>query len=187
MDVSLWFMETLFSLLRIFCLTAMKIIICAHSALKINDGSRRRLVLVVRIEKDEQHQSFRIWLFCATCNLPTCQMCWHCLPFTYLLHFFFFLVAQIYFSHFVNWLAGYHVHKTLEVSSVLFSPYGSTALVDLDLLPLLGSSSTLGRTPLDEWSANRRDLCLTTHNIHKRQTSMTPAGFEPIIPTSERP
>jgi hypothetical protein len=28
----------------------MKMIICAHSALKINDGSRRRLVLVVRTE-----------------------------------------------------------------------------------------------------------------------------------------
>jgi hypothetical protein len=47
--------------------------------------------------------------------------------------------------------------------------------------------TTLGRTPLDEWSARRRDLYLTTHNIHKRQTSMPPAGFEPAIPASERP
>jgi hypothetical protein len=31
---------------------------------------------------------------------------------------------------------------------------------------------TLGRTPLDEWPAQRRDLHLTTHNTHKRQTSM---------------
>ena len=46
---------------------------------------------------------------------------------------------------------------------------------------------TLGRTPLDEWSARRRDLCLTTHNTHKRQTSMPPAGFEPAIPASEWP
>jgi hypothetical protein len=37
--------------------------------------------------------------------------------------------------------------------------------------------TTLSRTPLDEWSAQRRDLYLTTHNIVKRQTSMTPAGF----------
>jgi len=28
------------------------------------------------------------------------------------------------------------------------------------------------RTPLDEWSARCRDLYLTTHNTHKRQTSM---------------
>jgi hypothetical protein len=45
---------------------------------------------------------------------------------------------------------------------------------------------TLGRTPLDEWSARRIDLCLTTHNTHKRQTSMIPAVFEPTIPGSEQ-
>ena len=32
--------------------------------------------------------------------------------------------------------------------------------------------TTLGRTPLDEWSARRRALYLTTHNPHNRQTSM---------------
>ena len=32
--------------------------------------------------------------------------------------------------------------------------------------------STVGRIPLDEWSARRRDLYLTTHNAHDRQTSM---------------
>ena len=47
--------------------------------------------------------------------------------------------------------------------------------------------STVGRTPLDEWSARRRDLYLTTHNTHKRQTSMPSAGFEPTIPASEWP
>ena len=47
--------------------------------------------------------------------------------------------------------------------------------------------TTLGRTPLDEWSARRRNLYLTTHNTHKRQTSMPPAGFEPTILVSERP
>jgi hypothetical protein len=46
--------------------------------------------------------------------------------------------------------------------------------------------TTLGRTPLDEWSACHRDLYLTTHNTHKRQTSMSPAGFEPTIPANER-
>ena len=43
----------------------------------------------------------------------------------------------------------------------------------------------LGRTPLDEWSARRRDRYL--HNTHKRRTSMPPAGLEPAIPASERP
>jgi hypothetical protein len=32
--------------------------------------------------------------------------------------------------------------------------------------------TTRGRTLLDEWSAHRRDLYLTTHNTHNRQTSM---------------
>ena len=46
---------------------------------------------------------------------------------------------------------------------------------------------TLGRVPLDEWSARRRDLYLTTYNTRKRQKSMPAAGFEPAIPASERP
>jgi len=46
---------------------------------------------------------------------------------------------------------------------------------------------TLRRTPLDEVSAHRRDLSLTTHNIHKRLTSMPSVGFEPAIPASEPP
>ena len=46
---------------------------------------------------------------------------------------------------------------------------------------------TFGRTPLDAWSARRRDLYLTTHNTHNRQTSMPPVGFEPTISESERP
>jgi hypothetical protein len=34
-------------------------------------------------------------------------------------------------------------------------------------------NNTVGRTPLDEGSARRRDLYLTTtHNTHKRQTSI---------------
>jgi hypothetical protein len=36
--------------------------------------------------------------------------------------------------------------------------------------------ATVGRTPLDEWSVRRRDLYLTTQNIHNRQTSMSLGG-----------
>ena len=45
----------------------------------------------------------------------------------------------------------------------------------------------VGRAPLDEWSAHRRDLYLTTHNTHNRLTSMPPVGFEPTISAGERP
>jgi len=37
--------------------------------------------------------------------------------------------------------------------------------------------TTVGSTPLDERSACRRDLSLTTHNIHDRQTSMPLCGI----------
>ena len=48
-------------------------------------------------------------------------------------------------------------------------------------------SITVGRTPLDEYSARSRDLYLTTQNTHNRDTSMPPAGFEPTILAGERP
>ena len=47
--------------------------------------------------------------------------------------------------------------------------------------------ATVGRIPLDEWSARRRDFHLTTHNTHNRQTSMPRVGFEPTISAGERP
>ena len=37
--------------------------------------------------------------------------------------------------------------------------------------------NTVSRTPLDEWSAHRRDLYLTKHNTHNRQTSVLPSGI----------
>ena len=37
--------------------------------------------------------------------------------------------------------------------------------------------TTVGRTPLDEWSARRTDLCLTTHNTNNRQTFMPRGGI----------
>ena len=46
--------------------------------------------------------------------------------------------------------------------------------------------ATVRRTPLDEWSIRRRDLYLTTHNTHNRQTSMSRVGFEPTISAGER-
>ena len=47
--------------------------------------------------------------------------------------------------------------------------------------------TTFDRTPLDEWSARRRDLYLTTHNTHNRHISMSPVGFEPTVSAGERP
>ena len=47
--------------------------------------------------------------------------------------------------------------------------------------------NTVGRTPLDEWPARRKDIYMTAHNTHNRQTSMPPMGFEPTISVDERP
>jgi len=46
--------------------------------------------------------------------------------------------------------------------------------------------TTVGKTPLEEWSARRRDLYLKTHNTH-RETSMPEMRFEPTISAGERP
>jgi len=67
------------------------------------------------------------------------------------------------------------------------SPVGQGLLIIEDSWSHSFRHTTLGRTPLDEWSARHRDLCLTTHNNHNRQKSMLPVGFEPKIPVSERP
>ena len=45
---------------------------------------------------------------------------------------------------------------------------------------------SFGRPLQDEWSAHRRDLYLTTHNTHSRQTSVPPPGFEAEILTSNQ-
>jgi hypothetical protein len=47
--------------------------------------------------------------------------------------------------------------------------------------------TTVGRTPLDERSARRRDLYLTTPDAHNRQISMPPVGVEPTISAGEWP
>jgi hypothetical protein len=44
--------------------------------------------------------------------------------------------------------------------------------------------TTLGRTPLDEWSARRTDIYMKTQNTHNTQAP--PGGLEPTIPASER-
>ena len=44
--------------------------------------------------------------------------------------------------------------------------------------------TTLGRIPLEEWSARRRDLYLTRHNTHKRQATLPAARSKSAKPAS---
>ena len=79
-----------------------------------------------------------------------------------------------------------HTHTHIYIyTSYLHRPSGSRLPVWKSSITL--SHAILGRTPLDEWLARHRNLYRTTHNTHKRQTSITVAGFEPKIPASKRP
>ena len=67
------------------------------------------------------------------------------------------------------------------------SPQGTRASSIKRFLDHTQRRTAVCRTPLDEWSARRRDLYLTKHYAHNRQTSMPPVGFEPTISAGERP
>jgi len=64
-----------------------------------------------------------------------------------------------------------------------FFYHGATALVE-DSWSHAVKHITFHRTPLDEGSAHRRDLYLTTHNIQKRQTNIhAPGGIRTHNPS----
>ena len=50
------------------------------------------------------------------------------------------------------------------------------------LQPNADLGPAVGKTPLDDWSAHRRELCCTTHNIYDTTNLLQPA-----TPGSERP
>ena len=84
-----------------------------------------------------------------------------------------------------------HTYTACTVSKNFIFFMAQQTVVDRCLLIIKASRShpkqtTVGRTPPDERSARRRDLYLTTHNTHNRQTSMPPVGLELAIPASER-
>ena len=67
------------------------------------------------------------------------------------------------------------------------SPHWAMASSFTRFLDYTRRRTTVGRTPLDELSARRRDLYLTTHKTNNRQIFMPPVGFEPTISAGERP
>ena len=79
------------------------------------------------------------------------------------------------------WQTFYSIH-CIFVCYWCNSPQWARASSFTRFLDHIQRRTTVNRTPLDEWSARRRDLYLTTHNTHNRQTSMPPVGFEPKIP-----
>ena len=53
-------------------------------------------------------------------------------------------------------------------SPVALRPNAGHVLLILEFLDHTQRRTTVGRTPLDEWSERRRDLYLTTHNTHNK-------------------
>ena len=68
--------------------------------------------------------------------------------------------------------------------------YGLTTLLGHGFLIAEVSRSQSDPSVGTLWTMDRpvaETFCLTTHNTRKRQTSMPPAEFEPVIPGNERP
>jgi len=102
--------------------------------------------------------------------LPNCFLCY--------VHLRHILKVNWFLKH-TNWNA---------VFSILIPPHGVTAPIGPSCPHHLRFAITLRhtklcRTPLDEWSACRRDLYLTTHNTHKRQTSRVIGGIRTRNPS----
>ena len=65
---------------------------------------------------------------------------------------------------------GKHLQPLIDIYIFLWLCYPMRAIAS-SFLRFLGHTqrrTTVGRTPLDEWSARRRDLYLTTHNTHNK-------------------
>jgi hypothetical protein len=94
------------------------------------------------------------------------------------------IIALYFESHVIHF--GLDIFCGQKAFVDFFFPRGSTApsgprpplFLDFDITL---RHTTLGRVPLDEKLARCRDLYLTTNNTHKRQASITSAGFEPGI------
>jgi len=97
---------------------------------------------------------------------------------------YIYILTYIY----VNMYIYIHIYTHIYIFFIwLDSPQWAMASSFKRFLDHTQRRTTVGRTPLDEWSARRRDLYLKTHNNHNRQTSMSPVRFEPTISAGERP
>ena len=104
----------------------------------------------------------------------------------------FYFCEDITYLHILYILCLLDLTSNAMIVIIIFLPWRCepTRVMASSFLRFLDNTqgrTTVGRTPPDELSARRRDLCLTTHNTQNRQTSMPPVGFEPTISAGERP
>jgi hypothetical protein len=117
---------------------------------------------------------FRSWTATVPCmflwitdnvNVMENYCCYYCYYYYYYYYLLFSLALQPNAAYGLLWLC----------SPVRAMASSSTRFLDHTW------RATVGRTPLDEWSARHRDLYLTTHSTHNRRASLPPVGSEPTI------
>jgi hypothetical protein len=81
-----------------------------------------------------------------------------------------------YFSH-QNYNCKLHTQYFICLFSRLCGQSRAMAFSFTRFLDHTQRRATVSRSPLDEWSARRRDLYLRTHNTHNRETDMPPSGI----------
>ena len=89
-------------------------------------------------------------------------------------------MSRLFHSSWMFSCSRLHVHISYIRTFVIFFPHGATAHSGPG--PhcqgfMITETNTLGRNPLDEWSARRRDFYQTTHNTHNRKISMLSGGI----------
>jgi hypothetical protein len=78
-------------------------------------------------------------------------------------------------------------HLTFFIFHVATAPIGSGSAQCRGFTNTL-RHTTLDKISLDEWPARRRDLYLTTHTTHKRQTDLhAPRGIRTLNPNNRAP
>jgi hypothetical protein len=79
--------------------------------------------------------------------------------------------------------SGIHIKLSFRSPSLFYLLVHNRCRGFLFSLDHTQTHTTVGRTPLDEGSARRRDLYLTTQTLYKRKTSMLPVGWETYDPS----
>ena len=101
------------------------------------------------------------------------------------------LYEEIYWHTLVTGTGGNYLMRNFIICNVFFLwRCGPTRAMVPSFLRTLGHTQrriTVDRTPLDEWSARRRDLYLTTHNTHNRHYLTTHNAHNRHLPDNTQP
>jgi hypothetical protein len=134
------------------------------------------LFVILHISKEEHRAYFRcvLLIIYRLCRERTAKVSYYILTLhifeSYVLLLRFWAPINAVFVYFVRSLSFFIWHNSPQWASS--SPF--TRFLDHTQ-----PRTTLGRTPLDELLVRRRDLYLTTHNIHHRQASMPRRNSKP--------